>query len=132
MLLSVLSISSLFNPPRSDPEKARQMTKTNEAPAPRPLTENEIRDINQRWEDSQVTSNLFDLIQNNQVGMIEMALKNQPSYAHVRSKDGRGPMWWAHERGRKSIIKLLKSHGVRENLKDKDGVTPIDLSDDEL
>ena len=89
------------------------MTDLNDAPAPPPLTKDQIRDINQRWEDSQITSKLFHLIQTNEVGMIEKALKNQPSYAHVRSKDGRGPMWWAHEHGRKAVIKLLKSHIYR-------------------
>jgi len=108
------------------------MMEMNDAPAPPPLTKDQIRSINQRWEDNQATSNLFNLIQTNQIDMLEMALKNQPSFAHVRSKDGRGPMWWAHEHGRKDIIKLLKSHGVSEKLKDKDGIRPVDLADDEL
>ncbi len=116
----------------SDPNKARLMTDLNDAPAPPPVTKDQIRDINQRWEDNQITSNLFHLIQTNQVEMIEKALKNQPSYAHARSKDGRGPMWWAYEHGRKAVIKLLKSHGVSETLKDKDGIRPVDLADDEL
>lgn len=122
------SVASSF----SDPNKARRAD-LNEAPAPPPpLTKDQIREINQRWEDNQITSNLFNLIQTNQIEVLEMALKNQPAYAHVRSKDGRGPLWWAHEHGRKAIIKLLKSHGVSDMLKDKDGIRPVDLADDEL
>jgi hypothetical protein len=129
----MLNITSrFFLLPLSDPNKARKMMEMNDAPAPPPLTKDQIRSINQRWEDNQVTSNLFNLIQTNQIDMLEMALKNQPSFAHARSKDGRGPMWWAHEHGRKDIIKLLKSHGVSEKLKDKDGIRPVDLADDEL
>jgi len=41
-------------------------------------------------------------------------------------------MWWAHEHGNKQIIKLLKSKGVSEKLRDKDGMTPLDLVDDEF
>jgi ankyrin repeat protein len=40
--------------------------------------------------------------------------------------------WWAHEHGRKEIISLLKSVGVSEKLRDKDGITPLELNDDEL
>jgi hypothetical protein len=37
---------------------------------------------------------------------------DNPLYAHVRSKDERGPMWWAHEHSRPKMISLLKSLGV--------------------
>jgi hypothetical protein len=40
--------------------------------------------------------------------------------------------WWAHEHGRKEIISLLKSVGVSEKLQDKDGITPLELNEDEL
>ena len=68
----------------------------------------------------------------NDVDSFATVLENQPAYAHVRSEDGRGPMWWAHEHGRKQIVKLLKSHGVSEKVKDKDGMKPLDMADDEL
>lgn len=40
--------------------------------------------------------------------------------------------WWAHEHGRKEIISLLKSVGVSEKLRDKDGITPLELNEDEF
>ncbi len=77
-------------------------------------------------------SALYELIKTKQLSQLEALLQNQPAIAHMRSKDGRGPMWWAHEHGRPTMIKVLKSHGVSEKLRDKDGITPLDLSSDEL
>ncbi len=100
--------------------------------APVPPTKQEIREINQHWEDNSITSALFEMIQMNDIESFVMALESQPASAHVRSKDGRGPMWWSHEHGRIEMISILKSHGVSEKLRDKDGMTPIDMADDEF
>lgn len=111
---------------RSDPNKARRRAQVKEgkdaaAPAAAPLTKAEIKDINQRWEDNEVTSNLYNLIINRELETLSAMFENQPALAHVRSKDGRGPMWWAQEHGRSYVVELLKSHGVSDKLKDKDG-----------
>jgi len=98
----------------------------------KPLSKSEILDINQNWHDNEILSNMFDVLQNNDIGLLDSKLKNEPAWAHMRSKDGRGPMWWAYEHGRKDIVKLLKNHGVSDKLKDKDGMTPQEMSDDEL
>jgi len=146
MFLTVLLLLSVIY---SDPEKAQrrghvkerkalggseQQKKDERAPrAPVvPLTKTEIRDINQQWEDTTVTSTLFDLIKRRDYESFAWHLEDQPSHAHVRSRDGRGPMWWAHEHGRKHMVALLKSHGVSEKARDKDGITSLDLADDEL
>ena len=44
--------------------------------------------------------------------------------ATVRSKDGRGPLWWAYEFGRNDMIALLINHGAKTDEPDKDGVLP--------
>lgn len=132
----------------NDPEKARRRANVkeqkelgargegvvdlDETPAGRKPTKDEIRDISGHWDDNQVTSELFQLVKMNDVDSLAQVLDSQPIYAHMRSKDGRGPMWWAHEHGRKDIVKLLKSHGVSERLRDRDGMTPLDLLDDEF
>ena len=36
-------------------------------------------------------------------------------------------MWWAHQYGRMELIQLFKSHAVSEELRDLDGLTPLDL-----
>jgi len=132
----------------SDPDKARRRSQVKErkdgltqgksprpeldTPAAVPLTKRDIRDINQNWEDNSITSNMFEIVRMNDMDTMTMLLENQPAYAHIRSKDGRGPMWWAHEHGRKEIVKLLKSHGVSDKLRDTDGITPSEMADDEF
>ena len=101
-------------------------------PSDVPLTKEHIKKINQKWEDNAVTSKLFEMIKTNDLDSLALVLENQPAYAHIRSKDGRGPMWWAHEHGRKEVVSLLKGHGVSEKFRDKDGMTPLDLADDEF
>jgi len=100
--------------------------------AKRSLTKAQIREINQDWQDTSITSKLYEIIKSNDIDSLAYFLQEEPHVAHVRSKDGRGPMFWAHEMGRKSIVSLLKTHGVSEKLRDKDGITPLELGDDEL
>ena len=100
---------------QSDPEKARrraQIREQKEAAARRgnqagestidldkikaaaeSPTEAQIRQINQKWEDNEITSRLYDLIKHRQVDDLSEIFNQMPLYAHVRSKDGRGPMW---------------------------------------
>ena len=107
---------------------------TNELPqdrTPVPVTKESINQMNQAWNDNDITSQLHQLISMNDAAGLAQVFGTQPIYAHLRSKDGRGPMWWAHEHGRKSIVKLLRSKGVSEKRKDKDGITPLDLSEDD-
>ena len=126
----------------SDPEKAKRRadvrarkqleSAASGGGAAAALTKEQIKKLNQKWEDNDVTSRLFNIIHTGDYESLEFVLESQPSYAHVRSKDGRGPMWWAHEHGRKRMVSLLKSLGVSEKLRDKDGITPLDISEDEL
>ncbi len=96
------------------------------------LTKAQIREINQDWQDTSVTSRLYEIIKSNDIDSLAYFLQEEPHAAHVRSKDGRGPMFWAHEMGRKSMVSLLKTHRVSEKVRDKDGITPLELGDDEL
>jgi len=122
----------------SDPEKARRISQIKEREAqddsapPVHLTKDAIRAINQHWEDNEGTSMMYELILQNDLDTLTRIFESRPGTIHQRSKDGRGPMWWAHEHGRKQIVKFLKSHGVSEKLRDKDGITPLDLADDEF
>ena len=137
----------VFLSSNSDPKKAHRRAdvrerKERDARGDRPLenievpstglTKQIIKEINQQWDDNSITSNIFDLIKMNDVENFKILLDSQPAYAHIRSKDGRGPMWWAYEHGRKEIIKQLKQQEVSEKLRDKDGITPLDLKDDEF
>ena len=54
-------------------------------------------------------------------------LADEPELAHVRSKDGRGPMFWAMEYGNEKVVRILKKVGVSTTIKDGEGLTPLDL-----
>eukprot|EP00957_Ditylum_brightwellii_P124435 9483504-Ditylum_brightwellii.AAC.1 len=70
---------------------------------------------------------LWNIINENRVEQFKEITASTPELAFVRSGDGRGPMWWAHEYGRDEIIEILRELGVSENFKDKFGATPLNL-----
>ena len=46
---------------------------------------------------------------------------------HIRSEDGRGPLWWAYEYDRTEIIAALREAGVHEDAKDDRGLKASDM-----
>jgi len=93
-----------------------------------------ISQLNSQWKDTQHTSLLWSLISENRVREFMDAVAQAPELAHMRSSDGRGPMWWAMESGNDKIVRVLKKVGVSESFSDAKGMTPRDLlkSDKEL
>jgi len=84
-------------------------------------------DVGKDWADNDYTSNMWQLIKdNNQENLLQL-LQHEPAAAYVRSQDGRGPMFWAHEYEREAIIQILKAYGVREDDRDSNGKTPLDM-----
>ena len=117
-----------------NPNRAHAETVSSEKKKVKLLPQDEIDRINAVWEDTKITSILYaaisffnDTVALNHVRFIILDLEG-PQIAHVRSKDGRGPMWWAHEKGQPSVVAFLKKLGVSEELKDANGETPLDLS----
>jgi len=90
--------------------------------------EEEIEDYNKHWEDSEMTGKLYETISSGNIQGFANLITTYPAYAHARSADGRGPMWWAHEFKRPNMVKILKYAGVSETRKDKNGMTPLDVS----
>ena len=88
----------------------------------------EIDMINEDWENNEMTTLLWELISQDRVQELLQVLYETPQLAHVRSEDGRGPMWWAHEYGREDVVTILKTIGVSEERKDENGITPLDIS----
>lgn len=70
---------------------------------------------------------MWQLINDNNVEGLKAWLEVEPDIAFVRSKDGRGPMWWAHEKKSEEITKILMKAGVPVTDKDRAGLTPLDL-----
>ena len=98
----------------------------------RALTPDVIDKLNSRWDDNEQTSNLWQMINTGNIKELSEWLQKYPELGHLRSADGRGPMWWAYEKDNKNVIRLLKKVGVSDNLKDAKGLTPRDLRRPEL
>jgi dolichyl-diphosphooligosaccharide--protein glycosyltransferase len=84
--------------------------------------------INEDWEDNERTSMMWELIKDAEIQEFVSILQEHPELAHIRSEDGRGPMWWAHEFGRPSMIGILRKLGVKEDRTDAKGVKPTDIT----
>lgn len=79
------------------------------------------------WQNNELTTLLWEIISENKLKDFYDLIASNPSVPHLRSEDGRGPMWWAHEFKRDKIIDFLKVLGVSEERKDVNGITPLDL-----
>lgn len=73
-----------------------------------------------------MTSLLYQLIAEDKFAELREVFIQQPQLAHIRSEDGRGPMFWAHEHGRTKMIEMLKKLDVSEERTDANGRTPLD------
>lgn len=91
------------------------------------VTKESIAKISQKWEDTDHSTMMWNIVTRGTVADLEKALENVPLLAHVRSSDGRGPIWWAFEHQKHDMVQVLKQHNVNYNQKDKDGLTPVDL-----
>lgn len=87
-----------------------------------------VERLNEKWDNNEVTTGMWELISQNDIAGLRDLLLENPAAAHVRSQDGRGPMWWAHEYKRTTIINLLKKLGVSEDRRDVDGMSPLDFA----
>lgn len=108
---------------RAPPPKPKKEKKDK----PKKLSAEEIDMFNDAWENNELTSTLWELISQNRIDEFKEVLRGNPGAAHVRSEDGRGPMWWAHEYKRTGIIEILRKLKVSEKRTDKNGKTPLDL-----
>jgi len=98
----------------------------------RELSMEAIEEINKKWEDNPTTSTLWEIISQDRAKELIEILTEYPEVAHVRSSDGRGPLFWAMEFGNKKIVRILKKVGVLDTVKDAKGMRPSDLARDEL
>jgi len=70
---------------------------------------------------------MWKLIDQGNVAGLKEVLAKDSSFATVRSGDGRGPLWWAYEKGNSEIIQLLKKHGARDDARDGKGSKPVEM-----
>lgn len=88
------------------------------------MDEQSIKEINSYWEDTEGTSTMWEIISDARIAEFVGILQDHPELAHIRSSDGRGPMWWAYEYKRPRMIDILKAMGVSDQLKDARGKRP--------
>ncbi|CAB9527217.1 glycosyltransferase subunit STT3A [Seminavis robusta] len=86
-----------------------------------------VDEIYNTWADTEETTLMWRLITNNQVEELRSILAEEPTLAFVRSKDGRGPMWWAFEQRHQEITTILMKTGVPHTDRDAQGLAPADL-----
>jgi hypothetical protein len=70
------------------------------------------------------TKRLQKLISDGQYDALKVLLGETPSLATVRSSDGRGPLFWAHEYSQQKMVSLLILNGADATATDKDGRAP--------
>ena len=67
------------------------------------------------------------LVNQNDVETIRQWLQQDPNAVHMRSSDGRGPLWWAYEYHRGEIVQLLLAAGANPSLTDGNARSPRDM-----
>jgi len=92
------------------------------------MSKEDIESVKDNWEDNSELSMIWDLIKQNDIHELFEWLETEPLSAYMRSADGRGPMWWAHEFGHADIVRLLKSLGISETDRDVKGLSALDIS----
>lgn len=92
------------------------------------LSKSEIERAKNTWEDNNELTMMWELIKKDDSYELLEWIQSEPLSAYMRSKDGRGPMFWAHEFGHKKIVKILKGIGVSETDLDSKGLSPLDIS----
>jgi dolichyl-diphosphooligosaccharide--protein glycosyltransferase len=88
-----------------------------------------IKQVSKIWENTPYSTEMWTIITKGTVDELESWLRVAPLMAHVRSSDGRGPMFWSFEYRRHDMVQILSKYGVGHSDRDKDGLTPVDLLD---
>uniref|UniRef100_A0A6U1JKT3 Uncharacterized protein n=1 Tax=Tetraselmis chuii TaxID=63592 RepID=A0A6U1JKT3_9CHLO len=86
-----------------------------------------------KWEaftDTDEKSALWQSIATHNLESVVPALKSDPCTAKARSKDGRGPLFWAYEFGDDKLVEVLLALGADPEAVDSQGKKPIDMMTD--
>jgi dolichyl-diphosphooligosaccharide--protein glycosyltransferase len=93
------------------------------------VTPEAIEALRQNWKDTSYTALMWKVITQGTVEDLNSWLQLFPLLAHVRSSDGRGPMFWAFEYKKHKMAQVLAKYGVGHSDRDATGLTPVDLLD---
>jgi ankyrin repeat protein len=94
-----------------------------------PLPSHACPDESKRWLNTEFTSAIWQSIASGSfMENLRPQFDQEPCLAHIRSMDGRGPLFWAHEFGRYDIINYLKDRLADEDALDLSGKTPVQMA----
>lgn len=110
-----------------NPQKAQKKAIAQEKTPSTPKVDIDVDEIYQRFEDTEDTTLMWKLISTDSYDELKAWLAEQPHKAFIRSRDGRGPMWWAFEQRNERITDLLMKAGVPHTDGDIKGMSPVDL-----
>lgn len=79
------------------------------------------------WKDTPETTQMRELLFQGKEEEFRSLIQTDPGLVHMRSADGRGPVWWAVEFNRPNILQYLIAMGVDTTQKDSFGLTPPQL-----
>jgi len=112
---------------RHDDPDPEETTTPEEREAKDAEIQRKIQQVYNNWQDTEETTLMWSIISQNEVDELRFWIQENPLTAYIRSKDGRGPMWWAFEARNQEIVKILMKAGVPHTDKDAMGLTPVDL-----
>lgn len=81
----------------------------------------------EEWANNEQTTTMWQLIDQNDLMGLKQLIAADPDIAHIRSEDGRGPLFWAYEYERYDIVQFLLDNGAEATAVDARGITPIGL-----
>eukprot|EP00499_Haloplacidia_sp_CaronLabIsolate_P007005 CAMPEP_0196779682 /NCGR_PEP_ID=MMETSP1104-20130614/6526_1 /TAXON_ID=33652 /ORGANISM="Cafeteria sp., Strain Caron Lab Isolate" /LENGTH=366 /DNA_ID=CAMNT_0042149865 /DNA_START=1 /DNA_END=1101 /DNA_ORIENTATION=- len=80
------------------------------------------------WRNTEETTRLWEVISSGDEKELERLLDENAARARLRSEDGRGPLFWAHEYGQEAMVELLVRHGADAEAEDVGGKKPAQMS----
>eukprot|EP01059_Diplonema_ambulator_P022357 TRINITY_DN37644_c0_g1_i1.p1 TRINITY_DN37644_c0_g1~~TRINITY_DN37644_c0_g1_i1.p1 ORF type:complete len:154 (+),score=74.75 TRINITY_DN37644_c0_g1_i1:45-464(+) len=84
------------------------------------------------WRDTEMTTNLWRMCSQGNLEELKALVEDQPDAVHMRSNDGRGPLWWASEHKQKEVYDFLVSKGANPGETDVDGRTAVEMDEPDL
>eukprot|EP00755_Sulcionema_specki_P012285 Sspe_Gene.51024::Locus_28343_Transcript_1_1_Confidence_1.000_Length_666::g.51024::m.51024 len=84
------------------------------------------------WEDTEATTAMWRAVSTGNLAEVKAMIESDPNKVTMRSRDGRGPLWWAYENKQQEIITYLLEAGVNPDEKDADGKQASEMGDPDL
>ena len=87
-----------------------------------------IEKVYMKYQDTEESTLMWSIINSGDADELERRVRENPMMAFVRSSDGRGPLWWAHEKNDSRMIEFLISARLPTGDVDNEGMKPADLA----